>query len=65
MAAASEGRIHVGARAVRAGREEGIHRFVQQDGRVGPWLFHGAPQNEKSWNTSGISPWVASASLAS
>ena len=65
VSAAPEGRIHVSAGRRPGLREEGFHRFLQQDGGMGPWLFHCAPQNEKSWKTSGIWPCVASASFAS
>src|SRR5579862_516083 len=61
VAAAPEGRVDVRAGAVRSVGKEGFHRFFQQDGRMGPRLLHFGPQNEKSWNTSGICPWVASA----
>ena len=65
LPAAPEGRVHVGAAApALPGRRASTASF----NKTVVWvhgLFHCAPQNEKSWNTSGISPWVASASLAS
>ena len=44
---------------------EGVHGFIQQNGGVLQGSCHGAPQNEKSLKTSGISPCMAWASCSS
>jgi hypothetical protein len=62
MPATAEG----GVDEVTVGRKmEGIHRFFEQDGLMCPWGRHRRlSQKEKSLKTSGMSPFICSASWA-
>ena len=65
MTATAKSGIHIMAIRAGSGLQQFIHRFVQKHGGVGQDGFGHGDQNEKSLNTSGISPCMACASCAS